>query len=145
MSGEHIEMARRLRPIVEKAMSGETTTNKEAFEALMMMPDQERSDFWDGHLIYTSTRIRWGTRLLAAMNDLWAYPENNPGNAPTLWEEIAYLDGCRVLYGPISASNPVEPGEMCWEDGKLYRCIYHVACTYRPSEYAAAWEEVAAE
>ena len=32
-----------------------------------------------------------------------------------------------------------------WEDGKLYRCIYHVACTYRPSEYAAAWEEVTAE
>ena len=50
-----------------------------------------------------------------------------------------------MLTGPISASNPVQPGEMCWEDGTLYRCIYHVACTYRPSEYAAAWEEVTAE
>lgn len=126
-------------------MEGNTPTNKEAFDALMMFADQSGSDYWDGRLIATGTRIRWGTRLVAAMNDLWAYPENNPDNAPALWEEIAYLNGYRVLYGPISASNPVQPGEMCWEDGTLYRCIYHVACTYRPSEYAAAWEEVTAE
>lgn len=127
---------------MEKAMEGNAPTNKEAFDALMMFADQSGSDYWDGHLIPASTRLRWGTRLVAAMNDLWAYSENNPDNAPSLWEEIAYLDGYRVLYGPISASNPVQPGEMCWEDGKLYKCVYHVACTYRPSEYKAAWEEV---
>lgn len=99
----------------------------------------------DGSLISAGTRINWNGMLKRAAVDLWDYAENNPDNAPTLWEEIAYLNGYRVLYSHISASNPVQPEEMCWEDGKLYRCIYHVACTYRPSEYAAAWEEVTPE
>ena len=135
--------AYRLRTIVEEAMRGAALDNKTAYDGLVLYHNTEKdAGYWDGRLIATGTRIRWGTRLMAAMNDLWAYAENNPGNAPALWEEIAYIDGYRVLYGSISASNPVQPGEMCWEDGKLYRCIYHVACTYRPSEYAAAWEEV---
>lgn len=136
--------AYKLRAIVEEAMSGASLDNRTAYDGLVLHHDtQKDSTFWtDGHLITTGTRLRWGTRLLAAMNDLWAYPENNPDNAPALWEEIAYLEGCRVLTGPISASNPVQPGEMCWEDGVLYKCVYHVACAYRPSEYADAWEEV---
>ena len=96
----------------------------------------------DGTLIKAGTRINWNGVLKRAAVDLWDTADNSPGNAPALWEEIAYMNGYRVLTGHISASNPVQPGEMCWEDGKLYRCIYHVACTYRPSEYAAAWEEV---
>lgn len=138
--------AYRLRTIVEEAMRGAELDNKTAYDGLVLYHNTEKdAGYWDGRLIATGTRIRWGTRLMAAMNDLWAYPENNPDNAPALWEEIAYLNGYRVLTGHISASNPVQPGEMCWEDGKLYRCIYHVVCTYRPSEYAAAWEEVTAE
>lgn len=136
--------AYRLRGIVEKAMSGGTLDNHTAFDGLVLQRDTQKDEtFWtDGHLITTGTRLRWGSRLLAAMVDTWAYAENNPDNAPSLWEEIAYREGYRVLTGPISASNPVEPGDLCWEGETLYRCVYHVACTYRPSEYAAAWEAV---
>lgn len=95
-----------------------------------------------GNLIEVGTRINWNGALKRAAVDLWDTEENTPDNAPTLWEDINYRDGYRVLTGPISASNPVQPGEKCWEGDVLYECIYHVACTYRPSEYAAAWEAV---
>lgn len=135
--------AYRLRAIVEKAMSEAALDAHTAFDGLVLYHDVQKSAaFWDGHLITTGTRMRWGKRLLAAMVDVWAYPENNPDNAPNLWEEILYEDGYRVLLGPISASNPVQPGEMCWEQGDLYKCVYHTACTYRPSEYKLAWEKV---
>jgi hypothetical protein len=96
----------------------------------------------DGSLVKVGRRINWKGKLVRAKVDLWATDENNPDNAPDLWEEIKYRDGYRVLTGPITASNPVLPGEKCWEGDVLYECIYHVACTYRPSEYAAAWRAV---
>lgn len=96
----------------------------------------------DGSLVKVGRRINWNGVLLRAKVDLWATDENNPDNAPGLWEKIAYRDGYRVLSEPITASNPVQPGEKCWEGDVLYECIYHVVCTYRPSEYAAAWKVV---
>lgn len=115
--------------------------DKQASVGVVLYPEMQ----YENALIKAGSRINWNGTLKRAAVDLWDSVENNPDNAPALWEEIAYLNGYRVLTGHISASNPVQPGEMCWEDGKLYRCIYHVACTYRPSEYAAAWEEVTAE
>ena len=115
--------------------------DKQASVGVVLYPEMQ----YENAIIKAGSRINWNGTLKRAAVDLWDSVENNPDNAPALWEEIAYLNGYRVLTGHISASNPVQPGEMCWEDGKLYRCIYHVACTYRPSEYAAAWEEVTAE
>lgn len=115
--------------------------DKQASVGVVLYPEMQ----YENALIKAGSRINWNGTLKRAAVDLWDSVENNPDNAPALWEEIAYLNGYRVLTGHISASNPVQPGEMCWEDGKLYRCIYHVVCTYRPSEYAAAWEEVTAE
>lgn len=115
--------------------------DKQASVGVVLYPEMQ----YENALIKAGSRINWNGTLKRAAVDLWDSVENNPDNAPALWEEIAYLNGYRVLTGHISASNPVQPGEMCWEDGKLYRCIYHVACTYRPSEYAAAWEEVTDE
>lgn len=134
--------ALKLRAIVEKA--AESLDNKTAFEGKALFPNpKEAETFWDGHLVATGTRIRWKGELKFAMNDLWAYASNNPDNAPSLWETIEYRDGYRVLNGPISASNPVHPGEKCWEGEKLYECISLGVNTYRPSEYIGNWKEVA--
>lgn len=130
--------ALRLREIVELAMSGKAIDDATASEGVQLFPRLKQ----DGALIKAGTRINWNGVLKRASVDLWDTAENSPDNAPALWEEIAYMNGYRVLTGHISASNPVQPGEICWEDGKLYKCVYHVACTYRPSEYADAWEEV---
>lgn len=136
--------AEKLRAIVEKAMAGancDMISNHEAYEGRVLFP-KNSDDFWDGHLVSTGQRIRWGDKLMAARSDLWATETNNPDNAPTLWEEIEYREGYRVLTGPISASNPVKPGEWCWEGDVLYECISPNVCTYRPSEYMAYWTTV---
>ena len=96
----------------------------------------------DGSLVKVTTRVGWGGKLYRAKVDLWATDANNPENAPDLWEEILYRDGYRVLVAPITASNPVQPNEKCWENDVLYECIYHTVCVYRPSEYAPAWRVV---
>lgn len=134
--------ALKLRATIEKLIGNATVDqldNKTAYEAKILFSS---TSVWDGRLIKVGQRIRWGDKLMAAKNDLWATDANNPDNAPTLWEEILYRDGYRVLTGAISASNPVQPGECCWENDVLYECIYHVSCTYRPSEYAQAWKKV---
>lgn len=133
------EDAIRLRKIIEQVMSGHSVDNKTAYEGRSLFPDTT-DEFWDGHLITTGTRLRVGDELYAAANDLWATIENKPNNAPTLWEKLIYRDGYRVLNGPISASNPVNPGEKCWENDVLYECISTVVNTYRPSEYMPNWK-----
>ena len=134
--------AETLRSVIERltgSASSDQLDNKTAYEARALF---SRTPVWDGRLVTVGQRIRWGDKLMAATADLWATETNNPDNAPTLWEEILYRDGYRVLTGPISASNPVKPGEWCWEDGVLWACIYPNVCTYRPSEYDGAWERV---
>lgn len=135
------EEAVRLRKIIEKAMSGQSIDNKTAFEGKSLF-QKAGTEFWDGHLVTVGTRIQWKDELVAAAVDLWANKENDPDHAPDLWEKILYRDGYRVLTGPISASNPVQPGERCWEKDVLYECVYPTACVFRPSEYAAGWNVV---
>ena len=35
--------------------------------------------------------------------DLWDAKENNTGNAPTLWEDIAYGEGYRIIPKTLTA------------------------------------------
>ena len=135
------EEAVRMRRIIEQAMSGQAIDNKTAYEGRTLY-QKAGKEFWDGHLVKVSTKIRWGDKLVAAAVDLWANVENDPDHAPELWEEILYKNGYRVLTGPISASNPVKPGECCWENDVLYECVYPTTCVYRPSEYAQGWKVI---
>jgi hypothetical protein len=132
-----LEAARPVRDVMDKA--GELLDDAQASKVVALYGPYPK----DGSLVKVGRRINWKGKLVRAKVGLWATDENNPDNAPDLWEEIKYRDGYRVLTGPITASNPVLPGEKCWEGDVLYECIYHVACTYRPSEYAAAWRAVA--
>ena len=50
----------------------------------------------NGELIKAGTRINWNGTLKRASVDLWDTKENNPDNAPTLWEDIEYKDGVIV-------------------------------------------------
>lgn len=95
----------------------------------------------DGSLISAGTRINWGGTIKRAACDLWDTPENNPDNAPSLWEDIQYRDGCRIIPAVITAGTAFALDELGWWGDTLYRSKL-AANTYTPEQYPEGWEIV---
>lgn len=93
----------------------------------------------DGSLIAHGTRINWNGTLKKAAVDLWDTKENSPDNAPTLWEDISYKDGFRIIPEVITATLAFSEGECGWWKDKLYRSKAN-GNTYTPEVYPANWE-----
>jgi len=98
---------------------------------------------YDGALIKAGTRIKWENGLKRAAVDLWDREENSPANAPTLWEDIAYYMGYRIIPETITAPLAFSAGEIGYwpADGKFYRAK-NDGTVWTPAAYAAAWDEV---
>lgn len=92
-------------------------------------------------LIKAGTRIKWGKQLKRAAVDLWDTEVNNPDNAPTLWEDISYRDGFRIIPEVITATLAFSEGELGWWGDTLYRSKVN-GNAYTPAVYPANWEEV---
>ena len=95
----------------------------------------------EGSLIKVGTKINWHGVLKQAAVDLWDTAENNPDNAPTLWADIAYREGIRVIPETIAATQAFALDEPGWWDGHIYRSTI-AANVYTPTQYAAGWELV---
>lgn len=95
----------------------------------------------DGSLVAAGTRINWKGALKRAAVDLWDWAENNPDNAPTLWEDIAYKGGYRVIPDTITAGTAFAKDELGWWGDKLYKSLID-SNVWTPEQYAAGWEEV---
>ncbi len=98
---------------------------------------------YNGELVKAGTRINHGGVLYKAAVDLWDREENNPDNAPTLWEKIAYHEGVRVIPEVITVTTAFAKDEIgYWEvDGKVYKSLLG-ANVYTPAAYPQGWEEV---
>lgn len=95
---------------------------------------------YNGELIESGTRINWNGDLKRAAVDLWDREENNPDNAPALWEDVLYRDGYRIIPEVITAGLAFSYGEIGWWGDTLYRSILETANTYTPEQYPAGWE-----
>lgn len=95
----------------------------------------------DGSLVKYGTRINWNGTLKKAAVDLWDRKENNPDNAPTLWEDIMYRAGHRIIPEVITVGLAFSEGETGWWGDVLYRSKVN-ANVYTPAVYPANWEEV---
>lgn len=95
----------------------------------------------DGALIKAGTRINWNGSLKRAAVDLWDTVENNPGNAPALWEEINYRNGYRIIPENITVGMAFELNELGWWKGELYKSLM-AANVYTPDVYPAGWEKI---
>lgn len=94
---------------------------------------------YDGSLIPAKTRINWHGTLKRASVDIWDTETNNPDNAPTLWEDISYKDGFRIIPEVITATLAFSEGEMGWWGDVLYRSKVN-GNAYTPAVYPANWE-----
>ena len=106
-------------------------------------PDFYEHMKYDGKAISAGTRINFEGVLFKAAADLWDREENNPDNAPTLWEKINYHEGIRVIPEVITVTTAFAKDELgYWEaDGKTYKSLIN-ANVYTPADYPQGWEEV---
>lgn len=91
-------------------------------------------------LINAGTRINWNGALKRAAVDLWDTAENNPDNAPTLWEDINYRAGHRIIPEVITVGLAFSKGETGWWGDILYASKVD-ANVYTPEQYADNWEK----
>ena len=125
----------RLRKLIELAMT--TVDDKTASEAATLLPDMK----YDGALIKANTPINWKGAVKRAGSDLWDTEENNPDNAPTLWKDINYKDGIRIIPENISVTELFSAGELGWWGDVLYKSKVDNN-PYTPEQYPDNWEIV---
>lgn len=127
--------ALRLRAIVEQAAA--SLPDKEASEGAALFPRLTQG----GSLVSAGTRICWGGVIKRAAVDLWDTDANTPDAAPTLWEDIAYREGYRIIPETITAGAAFAQGECGWWGDVLYRSTI-AANVWTPEAYPAGWEAV---
>lgn len=94
-----------------------------------------------GALIKAGTRINWNGTIKKASADLWDTAENNPENAPSLWEDLEYRDGYRFIPETITVTSAFAKGERGWWMDNLYESLLD-ANVYTPTAYPAGWKIV---
>lgn len=95
----------------------------------------------DNSLINAGTRINYNGIIKRAAVDLWDTEENNPDNAPTLWEDIDYKEGYRIILETITAGTAFTKGERGWWNGVLYESLIDNN-VWTPDAYSTGWAVV---
>lgn len=115
----------------------ESATDAQASLAVDVYPELDN----DGELIKAGTRINWNGSIKRAAADLWDTAENTPESAPSLWEDINYVEGYRVIPETITVGLAFAKDECGWWNEKLYKSLID-ANVYTPDQYAAGWEVI---
>lgn len=95
----------------------------------------------DGSEVKAGTRIYWNGQLKRAAVTLWDTKENNPDNAPALWENIDYTNGYRTIPEVITAGTAFAKGEMGWWKDAVYESLYD-ANVWTPDQFPAGWNKI---
>ena len=94
-----------------------------------------------GELVKAGTRIDWNGEIKKAAVDLWDTAENNPDNAPSLWESLDYKEGYRMIPAAITVTTAFGLDECGWWNGTLYKSLI-ANNVWTPDEYPVGWEKV---
>lgn len=97
--------------------------------------------YGNGELIKSGTRINWNGILKRASVDLWDTDENNPDNAQTLWENIEYREGYRIIPEVITVGTAFSKDECGWWKNELYVSLIDNN-VWTPESYPIGWEIV---
>ena len=124
-----------IRAVVETAAA--SLDDKTASAAPEIAPSLKGS----GELIKSGTRLNWKGTLKRAASDLWDRPENYPDAAPSLWEDILYKNGERIIPDVITAGLKFSKDELGYWGDDLYRSKIDNN-VWTPEAYPEGWELV---
>lgn len=123
--------------MIEKA-AGAGLDDKDGSTAVELYPTLKG----DGALVKNGTRINWKGKLKRAAVDLWDTAENTPEAAPTLWEDVLYKNGVRVIPETITAGLAFFKGERGYWGDVLYESLLDNN-VWTPEAYPAGWQKAA--
>ena len=129
------QLAAKLRPLIEKATV--SLDDQNASEGVQLFPRLLR----DGRLVKAGTRINWHGVIKRAAVDVWDTRENDPDNAPALWEDIGYRAGFRIAPEAFTSTSAAANGECLWFGELLYKSLMD-GNVFTPSQAPQAWEMV---
>lgn len=137
LAGEVVDKqeAQTIRGFIETAAEG--LDDATASQAPTLFPSLKE----DGSLVSVGTRINWKGVVMRAAVDLWDTANNNPDNAPTLWEDLPYINGIRIIPDVITVGTAFRKGEKGWWYGELYESLVD-ANVYTPADYPGNWHLV---
>lgn len=135
MDEKLIEAARKFRAVVEEMTK--SADDQTVSKAPTACPRLKR----DGSLVKAGTKIYWKGVVKKNGSDLWDTELNDPDHAPTLWEELAYKDGYRIIPENITVTGAFSNGEKGWWKGQLWESIVSNN-VYTPEQYAPNWKLV---
>lgn len=95
----------------------------------------------NGNLVPVGTRVNWNGVLKRAAVDLYDTVENNPDNAPTLWEDLEYKEGYRIIPETITAGTTFSKDEYGWWNDTLYISLIDNN-VWTPDQYPTGWNVV---
>ncbi|MBR2478911.1 MAG: hypothetical protein IKB47_00720 [Clostridia bacterium] len=125
--------ALRLRRIIEQATA--SLDDKTASEGATLFPRLKGN----GELVKAGTRVNWNGKIKRAAVDLWDTEANNPEKAPTLWEDLNYRDGYRIIPPVITVTSAFAKDECGWWGEVLYKSLVDNN-VYTPEQYPTGWE-----
>lgn len=114
----------------------ETATDADASQFTALYPALKG----DGSLVKAGTRINRGGKLYRARVDVWDSADYTPENAPSLWEEILYRKGYRIIT-KITAEFPFMRGDRGWYNDDLYESLIDNN-VWTPTDYAVGWKRI---
>lgn len=130
------ELARKIRPIIEKAV--QSLQEADAVEAVNLYPA------WDGNGVqYTAgTRIRDDGELYTVLQDHTSQPGWSPKQAPSLFAKVLIPDPDVVPdWQQPDSTNPYMTGDKVRFGGEVYESLidYNV---WSPADYPQGWKKV---
>ena len=103
-------------------------------------PDVLPQMHYTGERIENGARINWNGAVKRAAVDLWDTRENNPDNAPQLWEDILYRQGIRIIPETITVGLAFSKNELGWWKDELYKSLID-SNVWTPEQNPSGWEK----
>ena len=132
------EMARKIRPIIEKAV--QSLQEADAVEAVNLYPA------WDGDGIQyaAGTRIRDDGELYTVLQNHTSQPGWSPKQAPSLFAKVLIPDPDVVPdWQQPDSTNPYMTGDKVRFEGEVYESLIDNN-VWSPSAYPQGWRKVTA-